>query len=97
MSIARRIGVRGRRFVQQPAKVDEMGMRRRPFFEFGRLPLSDELIGCHRGQALAFGRQNRRIRSVPDCRSIQIGKVGPDVKRAFRRFVGTGVASAARE
>jgi hypothetical protein len=48
LPFARRIGVGRRRFVQQPAKVDEMGMRRRPFFEFGSLPFSDELIGGHR-------------------------------------------------
>ena len=47
LPFARRIGVGRRRFVQQPAKVDEMGMRRRPFFEFGSLPFSDELIGGH--------------------------------------------------
>jgi hypothetical protein len=53
--LARWIGVRGRRFVQQPAQVNKMGMGRRPFFQFGGLPFSDELIGGHRRGHSLFG------------------------------------------
>jgi hypothetical protein len=36
------------RFVQQSAKVDEMGMRRRSLLEFGGLLFGDELLGVHK-------------------------------------------------
>jgi hypothetical protein len=47
--LARGVGICRGGLVQHSAKIDEMGLRRRPFFQFGGFPLSDEFIWCQFG------------------------------------------------